>query len=216
MTNNFRAVFGVTKKDLQGALVLGLAVRDGMSGNPTTFTEPRPTMAVLGTQVSAYNNALAATTRKVPGSVPTRNETLTALWSSLGALRAYTQTLADTSPDHAETIIKASGFKVGGTGVRAKPILDAAHGVGPGDVVLTAHAALLRSGAPTTRRSGSAAFRWRHSVNAGTIWIEDTPTNAAHTTLHGLPSGQTVSFQVCVVLSNVSGPWTDAVTLMIH
>jgi len=113
--------------------------------------------------------------------------------------------------DTAASLIEAAGLLVGKIGTHQKAALTAVLTVTQGNVLLEANRTLLVG----PDASKKAYFNWQWSLD-GKTWTSVTPTPLASTEVPGLTLLSTYSFRVSVTVSKVTGPWSQAVSLLVH
>jgi hypothetical protein len=152
------------------------------------------------------------TSTKAKGSATVRNTKRNALWSAMVMLRAYAQSLADAlDPEGAAALIESAGLVVAATAAKHKDVLTAT--VTTGAIVhLEAYAALLVG---PVHASKKVVFNWQQSLD-GKTWTDLPATAYASTEVLGLTLLTTYQFRVSVTVGKVAGPWSQAVSVLVH
>jgi hypothetical protein len=209
-----RAVFGTTKKDYPGVQARASAMVNGFTTNAAMFGTLPITIVAFTALLTAFVLAQAVVTEtKAKGSATLRNTKGNALWSAMQVLQKCVQNLADTLPaDTAASLIEAAGLLVGKIGTHSKAALTAALTVTQGNVLLEANRTLLVGPADASKK---AQFNWQWSLD-GKTWTSVSTTPLASTEIPGLTLLSTYSFRVSVTISKVTGPWSQAVSLLVH
>jgi hypothetical protein len=143
-----------------------------------------------------------------------RNTKCDALWTAMEVLQKFAQSLADTmTASNAASLIVAAGLLVTKIGVRRKAALTAVLTATQGNVLLEANRTLLAGKANAGKR---VSFNWQWSVD-GKTWTSVTSTPVSSTEIPGLTPLSTYSFRVSVTIGKqAAGPWSQAVTLLVH
>jgi hypothetical protein len=206
-----RIVLHAQKDNVPKVLSLAQVVRTAMEANAPFYPARSPTDPVFAAQIAALETAQQ--NRKSGGinAVATRNAARDVVWSSLGLLRAYVQSLGDASPEQAIVLARSAGMDIARTGSVARPVLDAKLNTVPGTVLLVANAALL-----TGKTSRQVAFNWQSSADGGHTWISAPSTPRARTSLPGLTLMTTYVFRVSVTVGETLGAWSQSVSLLVH
>jgi hypothetical protein len=209
-----RAVFGTTKKDYPGVQARASAMVNGFTTNAAMFGTLPITVQAFTALLTAFVLAQAVVTdTKAKGSATVRNTKGNALWSAMQVLQKCVQNLGDALPaDAAASLIEAAGLLVGKVGTHSKAALTAALTVTPGNVLLEANRTLLVGPADASKK---AQFNWQWSLD-GKTWTSVSTTPLASTEIPGLTLLSTYSFRVSVTISKVTGPWSQAVSLLVH
>jgi len=215
MSTGPRAAFGVERKDVAGVLLRAVQMYNGMTTNSAMFVSPTITMvaflALITSLATAQTNAI---TVKVVGLASLRNTKRDALWTAMGILRSWVQSLADVLPaEGACSLIEAAGLRVAGTGSYTKALLTATRTPTPGVVHLDAHASLVAGRAARTRR---VTYNWQWSGDGGRSWNSVASTPHANTDIGGLALMATCSFRVSATIGKETGPWSQAVSVFLY
>ena len=132
-------------------------------------------------------------------------------------VQKYVQGLADMlSAESAAALIVVGGprrreRRAAGT---RKAAPTAALGGAQGTVFLDANRSLLVGAADARKR---AYFNWQWSGDGGQTWNSAPSTPYAHTQIAGLTLLHTYSFRVsATVAEEPAGPWSQAVSLLVH
>lgn len=210
-----RATFGTTSRDVPGVQGRALKMYNGITANAATFGSPTITMVVFLALITALGVAQQnATSLKSKGLATLRDGKCAALWTAMGILRAYIQGLADAAnPDNAAAIIEAGGLLVAKAAQRQKAILKAMLAATAGVVHLDANASALVG---PENASKKVTFNWEMSADGGKTWSNAGATPYAKTDVTGLAPMTTYSFRVSVTVAKVTGPWSQAVSLLVH
>jgi hypothetical protein len=182
--------------------------------NAGIFVSPSVTMVAFLALITALVLA-QETTRgtKAKGSASLRDAKRDALWSAMQSLQSYIQVLSDSmSAGNAISLIEAAGLVVAGTGAHTKPVLSGELMAAPGTVHLVANRTVLVGKANANKQ---VTFNWQYSTN-GTSWTSAASTPYASTEIPGLTLMTAYSFRVSVTVSKVTGPWSQAVSLVVH
>ncbi|HEY1693011.1 MAG TPA: hypothetical protein VGG39_12665 [Polyangiaceae bacterium] len=174
-----------------------------MTGN-AYFPKPTPDLATVTAQITALGNTDAATKTRANGTVQARNDARLALVQSLHMLKAYVQSIADASPEIAETIIASASMGTRKTPVRTKAPFVAKPGATSGTVVLVAKAAARR-----------ASYEWEWSSDGGKTWTGLPTTLQAKTSLTGVAPATNALFRYRAVTLNGEGDWSVPVPLLV-
>jgi hypothetical protein len=209
-----RASYGVKKKDVPGVLTRAQAMYNGMTTNASMFVSPTITLAAFLTLITALVLAQQNVTgTKAKGAATLRNTKRNALWTAMGSLKAYVQSLADAMPaEGAASLIEAAGLLVTPIAVHSKALLAAKLTTTPGVVHLEANASLLVGPASASKK---VTFNWQWSAD-GKTWNDVHATPYANTDVPGLALMSTYSFRVSVTIGKVTGAWSQAVSLLVH
>jgi len=174
-----------------------------MTGNPS-FPAPTLTLAAVATAVGDLQTAETAALARTKGAVAARNEKRTVLVGALQQLRAHVQSIADTDPAKAASIIESAGVAVRKTPTRRARAFAAKPGPVSGVAKVTAIAASRR-----------ASYEWQYSADGGKTWVTAPATLQARTTIAGLAPGSTVQFKYRPVTKTGEGDWSQPVSLMV-
>jgi hypothetical protein len=210
-----RAVFGTKKKDYSGVQARGSAMANAFTTNAAMFGTLPITLVAFTALLAAFVLAQAVVTEtKAKGSATLRNTKGNALWSAMQVLQKCVQNLADALPaDAAASLIESAGLLVAKIGTHQKAALTAALTVTQGTVLLDASRKLLVGPGDAAKKT---LFNWQWSPDGGKTWNSATPTPLASTEIPGLTPLSTYSFRVSVTVSKVTGPWSQAVSLLVH
>jgi hypothetical protein len=209
-----RASFGIEKRDIPGVECRAQAMHDGIVVNTSTFTSPPISMATFATLITALVVAQQnLTSTRAKGAATLRDAKRDALWTAMDVLRSYVQSLADgQSAQNAAALIEMAGLLVAETAVHSKPLLAAKLTPTPGVVHLEVNASALVGKADASKK---AAFHWQWSAD-GKTWNDARSTPYARTDIEGLALLATYSFRVSATIGAVAGPWSQAVSLLVH
>ena len=209
-----RAVFGTTKKDYPGVETRASAMVNGFTTNAALFGTLPITLVAFTAFLTAFVLAqVAVAETKARGSAKIRNTKCNALWSAMQVMQKFVQNLADALPaDSAASLIESAGLLVGKIGTHQRAVLTAVLTVTQGTVLLEANRLLL-VGSATSKR---VQFNWQWSPDGGKTWNSVPSTPLASTEIPGLTALSTYSFRVSVTISKVTGPWSQAVALLVH
>src|SRR3569832_312221 len=127
--------------------------------NPTIFTAPDPTLAVVSSDTDDLEAAEAKVKTRTNGTAALRNIKYDIVWDDVNGLVGYVQRLADTAADEATaiSIIQAAGLVVKNRGVRVKPLFAVKQLAASGSLKLVA------------KSQGRASYEWQESTN-GVDW----------------------------------------------
>jgi hypothetical protein len=210
-----RASFGTTKKNILAVLVRAQAMYSAILANAAMFASPPIAMAAFLALINALTTAQqAVTATKAKGMATLRNTKRDALWTAMGSLKSYVQGLADgMTAEGAASLIEAAGLLLAKTQSHHKAILTATLTTTPGTVHLVANASALGGKAVHSKK---VAFNWQWSSDGGKTWNDAHSTPYANTDLPGLTLMTTYGFRVSVTIAKVAGPWSQAVSLLVH
>ncbi len=211
-THRVRAVLTLPKTKVATLLAIAKAVYNAFQSNQGLLSQPNPPLPVVQGQIQSLDTAQQATSTRAKGTAAMRNAKREVLVTSLESWRMYVQTLCDASPEQAEALIAAAGMAVGKVAIHAKPVLAAKLGVASGSVRLEANATLL-VGRGVRRR---ACYQWQYSADGGKTWTNAPATPITSTSIEGLTPLTTYAFRVAATVSKTAGPWSQAVTLIVH
>jgi len=166
-------------------------------------------LALLTAFTTAQGNL---TTTKAKGLKTLRNTKRDALWTAMGLIKAYVQSLSDTmSAENGAALIQATGLVVAVAGKRVKAVLTAKLTTVAGVVHLEANASTLLG---SSARRKKAYFNWQYSLD-GKTWTSVPATNYARVDITGLTALTTYSFRVGVTVGSVVGEWSQPVTILV-
>jgi hypothetical protein len=123
--HRLHAVLGLQKENFPDLLARAKAIYNGLSGNPTQFVTPNPSLATLQARIHAFDQAQQTAGTRAKGAAAARNLKAGELITSLETARTYVQELADGSPEQAAVLIEAAGMTVGQGREYKKPFLQA-------------------------------------------------------------------------------------------
>jgi hypothetical protein len=205
-----RATFGTTRKKIVAVLARAQVIYDALLAAAAILGTPPITAAVFLALINAVVTAQQNVTAKVRGAATLRNT----LWTAMGVLRSYYQSMADTmTAEGAAALIEAAGLVVGRMPVHHKALFTATLTPTPGMVLLVANATALRGNGASRAR---ITFNWQWSSDGGVTWHDVRSTAYATTDLPGLTLMTNYSFRVSVTIAKVVGPWSQAVSLLVH
>jgi hypothetical protein len=209
-----RASLDVEKRDIPGVTSRAQIMYGGFVQNVGLFASPTITMVAFLALITALVVAQEATKNtKAKGSASLRNAKRDALWSAMQSLVSYTQVLADSmTAGNAISLIETAGLVVAGTAARVKAVLTAELMAASGTVYLEANRTVLVGKANANKQ---VTFNWQCSTD-GKTWTNAAATPYASTEVPGLTLMTAYSFRVSVTVAKVAGPWSQAVTLLVH
>ncbi len=211
-----RAVFGTAKTYWIGVYARALAMYNAMLENVASFGSPPITLVAFLALITGFASAQAvATETKAKGAATLRDTKGIDLWSAMQQIQKFVQGLADALPaKDAESLILSAGLLVAKVVVHQKAALTAALTATQGTVLLDANRALLVGAENASKK---VVFNWQWSAD-GRTWNSVSPTGVARTQIPGLTLLSTYSFRVSVTVGKeqVTGPWSQAVSLLIH
>jgi len=175
-----------------------------MTGNPS-FPEPSPALSAITTAIDQLQVAETAALARTKGAAAVRNDKRTALLTLLRQLRGYLQTVADTNPTTAASVIESAGVAVRKTATRQARAFAAKPGTVSGTAKVVAN--------PAARR---ASYEWQYSADGGKTWVTAPSTLQAKTSITGLAPGATVQFKYRPVTKAGEGDWSQPVSMMVH
>jgi hypothetical protein len=208
-----KASLGVAKVNNPGVLARAKIMYAAILLAIASFPSPPIAMAAFLALIQAFDTAQEATSSGTKGLATIRNAKRNTVWNAMESLRAYVQMIADTMlPANAAVLIESAGLLVSGVGAHPKPILQAKLMATPGAVLLIASYKLL-----VGKKSKNVTFNWLVSGDGGKTWSTVPSTPLADTLIPNLtPQLTPYQFKVSVTISRVTGPWTDAVSLVVH
>ena len=211
-----RAVFGTTKAYYVGVYARAMAMYNAMLANIACFGSPPITLVAFLALITTFAAAqTVATETKAKGAAALRDTKGVDLWSAMQAIQKYVQGLADAMPaKDAASLILSAGLLVAKPIAHQKAVLTAALTATQGDVLLDAHRGLLVGTADASKK---VTFNWQWSVD-GKMWNTVSSTPVGRTQIPGLTLLTTYSFRVSVTVGKeqVTGPWSQAVSLRVH
>ena len=208
--HRLRAVLGLQKENFPDLLARAKAIYNGLSGNPTLFVTPNPSLATLEARIQAFDQAQQTAGTRAKGAAPARDLKAGELITSLETARAYVQELVDGSPEQASVLIEAAGMTVAQGREYSKPLLQATQRQPQSPVHVIANVGALT--AHTQRR---IYFNWQYSGDGGKTWITLPSTPQGDTYVTDLTPMETYSFRVSVTDSKGPGAWSQAVALLV-
>jgi hypothetical protein len=215
-SNEPRAVFGTTKKNISGVLNRAQAMHDSIVANAASFGSPPITMVAFLALIATLAAAQAAVTAtKAKGAAEARDAKRNVLWTAMLSLQAYVQALSNVlSHADAAALIKAAGMVVAKSAAnRNKPVLTATLTSVPGNVHLQASRTALVGKADAAKR---VTFAWQWSADGGKSWTSAPSTPYAETDIPGLTLMTTYSFRVSVTVAKTTGAWSQPIGILVH
>jgi hypothetical protein len=209
--HRLRAVLGLQKRNYPHLLGRAKAVHNGLSGNPTMFVDPNPSLAVLLGKIVAFDQAQQAADTRARGTAATRDLRAREVITSLETARTYVQELVDANPEQGAALIEAASMTVGQVRPYTKPLLSAKQDHPNGAVHVTANVGVLTGGA-----SGRVFFNWQSSGDGGQTWTPAGSTAYARNDFAGLTPMETHAFRVSVTDANGAGAWSQPVSLLVR
>ncbi len=208
-----RASYGTKKRNVPGVIFRAQAMYDGITGSLSLFGAlPVDMAAYLALLTALVLAQQVAVETKARGAASLRDVKRDLVWTAMEALRVHIQGLADTvSAENACALIEVGGLLVGGVPTYARLPLTARPTPESGVVHLAAHVALL---AGKDAVGKCTMFNWQWSAN-GTSWNDAGSTPYASTDITGLTPMTTYSFRVSVTVGEVTGPWSQPVSLLL-
>lgn len=180
-----------------------LRIVAAMTKNVAIFPTPNPTLSAISDAIVALEQAQTLALTRAAGAVTARALKETALRNLLKLLGAYVQSVANNSPSEAANIFAAAGWTEKTIGKHVKLPLAVTQGA-----MGTAH--LVATAAPKHQK---AFYGWRYTTDGGKSYVTAPGTNDAKTVITGLPPGVLVGFQYNMTIKNVTGEWSQTVTL---
>jgi len=212
MIHRMRAILAISPDNFPQLEVRATAVHDGLEADPTLFTNPIPSLAVLANRLSLFSKAQqTAVTTHAKADYLDRNAKAISLLTGLESERAYVQELADTHPADAEIIIAKGGMVVAQVSSYHKPLLRMRQQKPGWPVEVLAHVAML-----TENTVGAVFFNWQYTSDGGATWITLPPTTRGRTEVDGLTPLSTYGFRVAVTDAKGTGIWGQMVTFVVH
>jgi len=206
-----RVVLDLGSYNYPHLLVRGEAIYTGISGHPALFVNPSPAMPVLAQAVQDLDQAQQATILHTPGAVQARNLAGRALVGLLRTAQGYVQGLIDADPQQAGVITNAASMFLAKAPAYTKPFLKASQGMPGAPVHIVANVGVLTAGV-----TGRITFNWQLSSDGGKTWIEAPASPHGKTDIPGLSPLTTYAFRVGVTNGKGPGPWSQAVTFLVH
>jgi len=202
-TNRLTVTLGLPKNPAALILFAQTMLRK-LTGNPS-FPAPIPSLAAFSAAINDLQAAETAALGRAKGAVTARNEKRTALVGIIQQLRSYIQSVADTDPTNAASMIESAGVAVRKTPTRKPRVFHAEPGPVSGSVALVAASAARR-----------ASYEWQYSADGGKTWVMLPPTLQAKTSIAGLTPGSTAEFKYRAVTRTGAEDWTPAVSLLVQ
>ena len=198
------AVLKVHKLSVPALLIRARVVLGKMTGN-TWFPTPRPSLSVLAAAIDDLTEAAATAGTKVMGSVAARHAKRAVLEGVLEQLRVYVQSIARANPEYGHSIIESAGMDVKKTR-------------GPGPRIFRAELRGVSGSVylEVPQAGNRASYQWQYSVDGGVTWVRLPDTNTADTTVTGLKPVSTVHFRYRTVVKNVTGNWSDKISIIVR
>jgi hypothetical protein len=207
----FRVVTKVNARSMASIHNRGWAIHDGMAAAGPLFAAASPPLAVLNTQLLAFDAAVDAKITKT-GNVPERDSEASLVLTTLEMERAFVQYLCNQSPLQAAQIVSAAAMYFAGSTTYSKAVLTAESPPGTGTAFLRANARLLKGN--TWKRT---QFNWRGSPDGGTTWIGYRSTPHSKTSIPNLMPLSEWMFEVSATIGAAEpGPWSQPVSVVIR
>ncbi len=205
MTESMHRTLVVTKlpRSVPALLTAVRAILTAMEGNPT-FPSPSPPLAEVAAALAALDDAETARQPRTRGTREVRDAARAKLIPLVEGLRLHVQTVADTTPESAASVIEGAGMSVKRAALPTKAPFGARAGRVSGSVAL----AVLAAG-------DRAAYGWQWSDDGGVTWHDAPATMQAKTVIKGLVPGKTCSFRVRVWTKEGGQDWGEAVTTIV-
>jgi hypothetical protein len=176
-----------------------------MTANVAIFASPLPTLAAVTAAASALQQAQTLALTRVAGAVTARGLKEVALRNLLKELAAYVVSIAHNNPSEAANIFAAAGWSEKAVGKHVKLPLK----------VTSLTAGLAHLVATAGPKGKKVFYNWRYTVDGGKTLTAAPGTNDAETTITGLPSGVLVGFEYSMTIKNVTGAWSQTVTVTV-
>jgi hypothetical protein len=210
--HRLRVTLNVGRYDYPLLLVRGYGVYDGLSGAPTLFVSPNPTLPTLLGLLQAYAQSQQVMSDPTKAMTATRNLRASELLSGLESERSYLQVLCDASPEQASMLIRAAGMFEAQPPVHSKAFLQAQQSQPGAPVHLIANVGLL-----TRETKGRVAWNWEFSSDFGKTWLSAPSTPHGDTFIAGLTPLTTYVFRASVTTrTGGQGAWSDVVTFEVR
>jgi hypothetical protein len=174
-----------------------------LTNNPS-FPSPNPTVAVLLTDVTAFDNAETTTVGGSTLATTQRNALKNKVLQDLRHELAYVQSVAETVTDNVQTVVESAGFRLRKPSTRSKPALAVKDGATSGSVLVVAKA-----------MGRTAVYYWEYSLDQKT-WTAAPDTFKASVTIGGLTVGQTYAFRVRTMTRASTGGWSQPITHVVR
>ncbi len=169
------------------------------------FPSPTPSLAVVASALAVLEEAQVASLSRTHGTRQVRDDRRDALWKLLGQLRGYVQSVADSNPEHAASIIESSGMSLKRPAVQHKAPFALTLGPVSGSVVLRVRSAGDR-----------ATYAWQWSTDGGATWHHASPARQAQTVIKGLPVGNRCWFRFRVTTKDGEQCWSQAPSIVVE
>lgn len=187
------------------------AIYGGLSTHPSMFVDPNPPLPILRKQLDAFAEAQRLVGTRERTAAATRDLRGAELLGSLENARAYVQELCDETPEQAAALAAAASMKIGRPPSHPTPWLKARQPNPGSPVEIIAHAALLTRG-----MRGKVFFNWQLSADGGDTWTDLPSTPYARTEIADLTALRTYTVRVSATNWEGSGPWSQALTFLVH
>jgi hypothetical protein len=186
-------------------LVFVRHVIDMMTKNVATFASPNPQLSTVAQHADDLEAAEVTAKTLAKGAAQVRNDKKRVVEDDMALLKAYVYSIAAANPALAITIILAAGMSPKNFRLHVKPQLEAI-------MVPFSLEVLLRARAEQKK----AFYEWQYSADGGHTWVDVRTTNAASTMIKGLTAGVTYQFRYRATVKQVTGDWSQVVSLLVH
>jgi hypothetical protein len=208
-----RAVLGFDTTIMLALLEGSKNVYNRMNSQPTLFSAPPITMAVLLVLITNLDGVQSTVKGGPKGSATARNSKAKALITALKVLLAYVDSLVAAAPEaDGPSIIEAAGMKVGAVGTHPKPLLELKTVQPSGTIAAFANVGMLvmaAAGKPSTKKR---TFSWDLTLDNGETFVRQNPTPLGDTTITGLTPGAEAGVRVALTLGRQPmGEWSQVV-----
>jgi hypothetical protein len=170
------------------------------------------TMAAFLALIQAAATAQSAAATRAKGLADVSNQKIDALWTAMGTLKQYVQSLANTmDAPSATALITNAGLLVAQAAQHAKLLVSATYVPATGIVHLSVNASLLIG----KRVYKKTTFTWSWSTDGGKTWSQGVITSYTSLDVPGLPPA-TYVFRVFATVGKVPGEPVQSGSLTIH
>lgn len=207
-----RIVLDLDRTNYPHLIGRGQDIYTGIENHASIFLTPNPTPDQIKACVEDVVTAHQAVRNRTIGASEVRLVKANALCSMLTAAQGYVQGVVNAAPpDQGPMIAKAAGMRVAQDRGYVKPMLSASQAHPGAFVHLDANVTSL-----TTGVKGRVYFNWQLSSDGGKTWISTPPTPHGNTDVSGLTALATYMFRVSITSKLGPGPWTEAISFLVH
>jgi hypothetical protein len=192
----------LTPDSIPDAIVYYTGMAEALETNEYV-TDLTPTIAVFRGYLAALVTAQADV--KTIGA-KARDAKLKIVHDAADSLRNCVEVVVNANPGKEAVIAASAKMALKKTlGHPKTHDLHIASGDHPGEIKIMVKAA-----------KGKAGYRFRHSIDAEKTYIDDGVSMNATFVIKGLAIGVTVYVQYAVITGQDQGPWSDAVSFVVH